>query len=251
MLAKRIIPCLDVKDGRTVKGTNFVDLRDVGDPVELAERYSGEGADELVFLDISATDEGRKTFVDLVGRLANVIDIPFTVGGGISSTADIERLLAAGADKVSINTAAVYRQEIIDEAARDFGSQCVVLSVDAKRVNGSWTVFTHGGKRETQNDAIEFIAHGVERGAGEILLTSINADGTKAGFDLELTRRVSVSVSVPVIASGGAGRLEDFADVLGHGRADAALAASVFHGGELAIPHLKSFLKMRGIGVRV
>ncbi len=251
MLAKRIIPCLDVKDGRTVKGTNFVGLRDAGDPVELAERYSNEGADELVFLDISATGEGRKTFIEMVGRLARVIDIPFTVGGGISSTADIARLLDAGADKVSINTAAVVRPAFLKESADAFGSQCIVLSVDAKRMNGSWKVFTHGGKVETALDAIEFINEGIEKGAGEILLTSIDADGTKAGFDLELTRRVSGSIAVPLIASGGAGRLEDFAAVLGRGRADAALAASVFHFGEIAIPQLKSFLKMRGIGVRI
>ncbi len=251
MLAKRIIPCLDVKDGRTVKGTNFQDLRDAGDPVELAVRYSEEGADELVFLDISATGEGRKTFVDLVGRLAQVIDIPFTVGGGISSTNDIQRLLSAGADKVSINTAAANRPAFVEEAAGAFGSQCIVLSVDVIRFGGTWRVFTHGGKKATGYEAIGFINLGVAKGAGEILLTSINADGTKAGFDLELTRRVSASTYVPVIASGGAGRIDDFADVLCTGKADAALAASVFHFGEIEIPQLKSFLNMRGISVRI
>ncbi len=251
MLAKRIVPCLDVKDGRTVKGLNFVGLRDAGDPVELAEKYSADGADELVFLDISATNEGRKTFLDLVGEIAAVIDIPFTVGGGISSAMDIGKLLEAGADKVSINTAAVKEPAVLTTAAKEFGSQCIVLSVDAKRLNGSWKVFTNGGKAATEIDAIEWIKAGVDLGAGEILLTSINADGTKKGFDIELTREVSSSVSVPVVASGGAGSADDFADVFVRGKADAALAASIFHYGEITIGDLKSFLRMRGLEVRL
>ena len=251
MLAKRIIPCLDVKDGRTVKGTNFVGLRDAGDPVELAARYSTEGADELVFLDISATNEGRKTFASLVAEIARTINIPFTVGGGISSVADIHPLLSAGADKVSINTAAVKTPELIAEAARNFGSQCVVLAVDAKRTGAGWRVFLNGGRVPTELDAAEWIARGVELGAGEILLTSMDADGTKDGFEMGLTREISRTVDVPVIASGGAGGMEDFADVFALGRADAALAASVFHYGEIGIPELKSFLRMRGVEVRI
>jgi cyclase len=251
MLAKRIIPCLDVKDGRTVKGTNFVGLRDAGDPVELAEKYSANGADELVFLDISATNEGRKTFAVLVREIARRINIPFTVGGGISSVADIGILLEAGADKVSINTAAVNDPNVVEDAAKNFGSQCVVLAVDAKRTNGSWLVFLNGGRIATELDAVEWIKRGVELGAGEILLTSMDADGTKDGFDLALTRQVAGSVNVPVIASGGAGSVDDFADVLVAGKADAALAASVFHYGHIQIPALKSFLKMRGVEVRI
>jgi imidazole glycerol-phosphate synthase subunit HisF len=251
MLAKRIIPCLDVKDGRTVKGTNFVGLRDAGDPVELASRYSTEGADELVFLDISATNEGRKTFASLVAEIARTINIPFTVGGGISSVPDIARLLEAGADKVSINTAAVKSPGLITEAAKNFGSQCVVLAVDAKKTDAGWRVYLNGGRIGTDLDAVEWIARSVDLGAGEILLTSMDADGTKNGFELELTREVSQTVGVPVIASGGAGGIEDFAEVFTSGRADAALAASVFHYGEIAIPELKSFLRMRGLGVRI
>jgi cyclase len=251
MLAKRIIPCLDVKDGRTVKGTNFVGLRDAGDPVELAERYSNEGADELVFLDISATNEGRKTFTSLVSEIARRINIPFTVGGGVASTDDIGRLLEAGADKVSINTAAVREPELIRAAAKGFGSQCVVLAVDAKLTDAGWRVFLNGGRAETDIDALEWIREGVALGAGEILLTSMDADGTKDGFEIELTRSVSESVGVPVIASGGAGSREDFVDVFVRGKADAGLAASVFHFGEIGIPELKSFLRMRGVEVRV
>ncbi|MFN6965051.1 MAG: imidazole glycerol phosphate synthase subunit HisF [Pyrinomonadaceae bacterium] len=251
MLAKRIIPCLDVKDGRTVKGTNFVGLRDAGDPVELAARYSRDGADELTLLDISATNEHRKTLVDLVRRVAATINIPFTVGGGIGSVADIGRLLDAGADKVSINTAALRSPEIIGESALNFGSQCIVLSIDAKRTDGSWRVYLNGGRVETETDALEWARRGVELGAGEILLTSINADGTKAGFDIELTRAVSTSVAVPVVASGGAGSMEDFAEVFVDGRADAALAASVFHFGEISIPGLKEFLSARSVPVRM
>ena len=251
MLAKRIIPCLDVKDGRTVKGVNFVGLRDAGHPVELAAKYSDEGADELVFLDISATNEGRKTFASLVSEIARTINIPFTVGGGISAVGDIGRLLEAGADKVSINTAAVRTPELIAEAARNFGSQCVVLAIDVKRGESGWRVFLNGGRVATDLDAVGWIQRGVELGAGEVLLTSMDADGTKDGFDLDLTRKISESVPVPVIASGGAGRIEDFADVFVRGRADAALAASVFHYGEIAIPDLKSFLRMRGVEVRL
>lgn len=251
MLAKRIIPCLDVKDGRTVKGTNFVGLRDAGDPVELAAKYSGEGADELVFLDISATNEGRKTFASLVAEVARTINIPFTVGGGISAVGDIGKLLDVGADKVSINTAAVRTPQLIEAAARDFGSQCVVLAVDAKWVDTGWRVFLNGGRVRTDLDTVEWIKCGVDLGAGEILLTSMDADGTKNGFELELTREVSETVPVPVIASGGAGRMDDFAEVFVRGKADAALAASIFHYGEIGIPDLKSFLRMRGIAVRV
>ena len=251
MLAKRIIPCLDVKDGRTVKGTNFLGLRDAGDPVELAARYSANGADELVFLDISATNEGRKTFASLVSEIAKTINIPFTVGGGIAAVEDIARLIAAGADKVSINTAAVKNPTLIDEAAKNFGSQCIVLAVDANLTRSGWRVFLNGGRVATDLDVVEWIKKGVCLGSGEILLTSMNADGTKAGFDLDLTRSVSETVKVPVIASGGAGKMDDFGDVFVSGKADAALAASVFHYGEIGIPELKSFLKMRGIEVRI
>ena len=251
MLAKRIIPCLDVKDGRTVKGTNFVGLRDAGDPIELAARYSAEGADELVFLDISATNEGRGTFASLVAAISREINIPFTVGGGISSVADISILLDAGADKVSINTAAVRAPGVVTGAANAFGSQCVVLAVDAKQTDNGWRVFLNGGRIPTELDAIDWIKRGIELGAGEILLTSMNSDGTKDGFEVELTRRASESVSVPVIASGGAGSRDDFADIFIRGKADAALAASVFHFGEIAIPDLKTFLNMRGVRVRL
>jgi cyclase len=251
MLAKRIIPCLDVKDGRTVKGTNFVGLRDAGDPIELAARYSAEGADELVFLDISATNEGRGTFASLVAAISREINIPFTVGGGISSVADISILLDAGADKVSINTAAVRAPGVVTEAANAFGSQCVVLAVDAKQTDNGWRVFLNGGRIPTELDAIDWIKRGIELGAGEILLTSMNSDGTKDGFEVELTRRASESVSVPVIASGGAGSQDDFAEIFIRGKADAALAASVFHFGEIAIPDLKNFLNMRGVPVRL
>ena len=251
MLAKRIVPCLDVKDGRTVKGTNFVGLRDAGDPVELAARYCTEGADELALLDISATNERRKTFADLVRRVAAEINIPFTVGGGISAVDDIGALLDAGADKVSINTAAVNEPSLITRAAANFGSQCIVLAIDAKETENGWKIFLNGGRVGTDIDAVEWAIRGVELGAGEILLTSMNADGTKAGFEIGLTREISTTVRVPVIASGGAGTVEDFAEVFLAGRADAALAASVFHYGEIAIPDLKSFLAMRGIEVRI
>jgi imidazoleglycerol phosphate synthase, cyclase subunit len=251
MLAKRIIPCLDVKDGRTVKGTNFVGLRDAGDAIELAKRYSQEGADELVFLDISATNERRKTMIDLVRRVGSAINIPFTVGGGISDVEDIRPLLESGADKISINTAAVRDPDLLKRAADAFGSQCVVLAIDAKNTDGGWRVFLNGGREATDIDPTEWAERGVGLGAGEILLTSMNADGTKAGFENELTRKISESVSAPVIASGGAGTMDDFADAFVFGKADAALAASVFHYGEIGIPDLKAFLKMRGIEVRI
>lgn len=251
MLAKRIIPCLDVSDGRTVKGTNFIGLRDAGDPVALAAKYSDDGADELVFLDISATNDGRKTFSSLVAEIAKTINIPFTVGGGITSVKDIETLLEVGADKISINTSAVEDPAVIESAAKNFGSQCVVIAVDAKRTSDGWRVFLNGGRVETDLDAVDWIRRAVDLGAGEILLTSIDADGTKDGFEIELTRTISASVSVPVIASGGAGSIEHFADVFIRGKADAALAASVFHYDEIQLPALKSFLKMRGIEVRI
>lgn len=251
MLAKRIIPCLDVKDGRTVKGTNFVGLRDAGNPVELAARYSEEGADELVFLDITATNDKRKTLAELVRRVGKEINIPFTVGGGISEVDDIAAMLDAGADKVSINTAAVRDPNLLTRAAENFGSQCVVLAIDAKQTEAGWRVFLNGGRIATELDAAEWARRGEELGAGEILLTSMNADGTKAGFENGLTRQISTSAGIPVIASGGAGSMDDFADVFVAGHADAALAASVFHFGEIGIPELKSFLRMRGIAVRV
>ncbi|MBX3296346.1 MAG: imidazole glycerol phosphate synthase subunit HisF [Acidobacteria bacterium] len=251
MLAKRIIPCLDVKDGRTVKGTNFIGLRDAGDPVELAARYSDEGADELVFLDITATNDKRKTLAELVRRVGKEINIPFTVGGGISEVDDIAAMLDAGADKVSINTAAVRDPHLLTRAAENFGSQCVVLAIDAKQTEAGWRVFLNGGRIATELDASEWAKQGEEFGAGEILLTSMNADGTKGGFENGLTRQISTSAGIPVIASGGAGSIDDFADVFLAGHADAALAASVFHFGEIGIPDLKSFLRMRGIAVRI
>lgn len=251
MLAKRIIPCLDVRDGRTVKGTNFVGLRDAGDPVELASRYCKEGADELTLLDISATNEGRKTLTDLVRQVAAAINIPFTVGGGISTVADIGRLLDAGADKVSVNTAAARDPNIIRDAARNFGSQCIVLSIDAKRENEMWAVYLNGGRNVTNLDALAWAKRGVELGAGEILLTSIDADGTKEGFNIELTHAVSTGVGVPVIASGGAGRMHDFEAVFTDAKADAALAASVFHFGQISIGELKKYLKDNGVEVRI
>ncbi len=250
MLAKRIVPCLDVKDGRTVKGTNFVGLRDAGDPVELAAKYCEQGADELVLLDISATNERRKPFADIVRRVAAEINIPFTVGGGITSVADIGALLDAGADKVSINTAAVKDPKIIAGSAANYGSQCIVLAIDARSTADGWRVSLNGGRIATDIDAVEWAMRGVGLGAGEILLTSMDADGKKSGFDIKLTRAVSSAVAVPVIASGGAGTMDDFAEVLTIGRAEAALAASVFHYGQIDIPRLKSFLDMRGIEIR-
>ena len=252
MLTKRIIPCLDVKEGRVVKGTNFVGLRDAGDSVELAKRYDEERADELVFLDISASHEGRATMIDIAKKCAAQVFIPFTVGGGIRTVPNMRALLKAGADKVSVNTAAVENPEIISEGAKKFGSQCIVLAVDAKRRddNSGWEVYTHGGRRATGIDAIDWVKKAVALGAGEILLTSMDADGTKDGYDIELTRAVSETVNVPVIASGGAGTLEHFIRVLPEGKADAVLAASVFHYGKYSIRKVKEFLKMRGIEVR-
>jgi len=251
MLTKRIIPCLDVKDGRTVKGTNFVGLRDAGDPVELARRYSDEGADELVFLDITATNEKRRTFAELVKSVAAKINIPFTVGGGINAVADIELLLNAGADKVSINTAAVKDPRLIELAARNFGSQCIVLAIDAKLDDGNWLVYLNGGRVATELNAIQWAKQGTELGAGEILLTSMNADGTKTGFEIDLTRRISETVSVPVIASGGAGTTAHFLDIFTTGKADAALAASIFHFREIEIAQLKTFLTENDLPIRI
>ena len=252
MLAKRIIPCLDIKDGRVVKGVNFINLRDAGDPVEQARLYDAQGADELVFLDISATHEGKETTLELVGHVADTVFMPLTVGGGIRSVEDMRRLLLAGADKLSINSAAVRQPELLSEGAARFGAQCIVLAVDARRREDAsgWEVYVNGGRIPTGIDAIGWIVRGVELGAGEILLTSMNADGTLAGYDLELTRIVSESVPVPVIASGGAGKPSHFADVLTEGKADAALAASLFHDGVLRIPDLKRDLHARGVSVR-
>lgn len=252
MLAKRIIPCLDVTGGRVVKGVNFVDLVDAGDPVEIARIYDKQGADELVFLDITASVDDRETIVNVVRKTAEQVFIPLTVGGGIRTVDDIRRMLLAGADKISVNTAAILRPELIREGAERFGSQCIVLAIDARRVPGQnrWKVFTHGGRNETRLDAIEWAVRGVELGAGEILLTSMDADGTCAGYDCELTRAVSDAVGVPVIASGGAGSLEHMAEVLDRGHADAVLAASIFHFGTFTVPQVKEFLKTQGIPVR-
>ncbi len=252
MLAKRIIPCLDVTGGRVVKGVNFVDLVDAGDPVEIARNYDAQGADELVFLDITASSDARETMVDVVRRTAEQVFIPLTVGGGIRTAEDIRRMLLAGADKTSVNTAAIQRPDLIREGAERFGSQCVVLAIDARRVPGEnrWEVFTHGGRRNTGIDAVEWAVHGVELGAGEILLTSMDSDGTCSGYDCELTRAVSTAVNVPVIASGGAGTLEHLAEVLDRGRADAVLAASIFHFGTYTVPQAKEFLQSRKIPVR-
>lgn len=251
MLAKRIVPCLDVKDGRTVKGTNFVDLRDAGDAVELAARYVEEGADELVFLDITATNEKRRTLSELVKRVGQQINIPFTVGGGINAVEDIEILLAAGADKVSINTAAVKNPKLIEEAAKNFGSQCVVVAIDANLIEDEWFVFLNGGRVATEIKVYDWAIETVNLGAGEILLTSMRHDGTKNGFAVELTANVAEMVSVPIIASGGAGKSEHFAEVFTAGKADAGLAASIFHFQEIAIPVLKKYLLTEDIPVRL
>jgi len=251
MLAKRIIPCLDIKDGRVVKGVNFVNLRDAGDPVEQARLYDAQGADELVFLDISATHEGRKTTLELVSRVAETVFMPLTVGGGICEVDDMRNLLLAGADKVSVNSAAVKRPELLSEGAARFGAQCIVLAIDARRSGSSWEVYVNGGRVPTGLDVIEWVVRGVELGAGEILITSMDADGTLAGYDLELTRTIAEAVSVPVIASGGAGAPSHFAEVLTDGKADAALAASLFHDGKLFIPDLKRELQMLGVPVRI
>lgn len=254
MLTKRVIPCLDVTRGRVVKGTSFSNLRDAGDPVELAAEYYRQGADELVFLDIGATPEGRDIMVDIVGRVSGQVFIPFTVGGGLRSTEDMHRMLEAGADKVSINTQAVLSPELISEGAKRFGSQCIVLAIDARRVEVSgtdrWQVLTRGGRQATGIDAVEWAKRAVALGAGEILLTSWDADGQQRGYDLELTRRISQSVTVPVIASGGAGNLEHMYEVLTEGKADAVLAASIFHYGTYSIAQVKDYLASRGIPVR-
>lgn len=250
-LTKRIIPCLDIKDGRTVKGTNFVDLRDAGDPVELGARYALEGADELVFLDITATIEKRKTLRSLVNRIAHRINIPFTVGGGISSVEDVNMLLYEGADKVSVNTAAYLHPELIKELEKEFGSQCIVLAIDTRlEEDGEWYVYLNGGRTRTDSRCIDWARRGVEMGAGEILLTSMNHDGTKSGFALDITKQLAESLPVPVIASGGGGTPRHFADVFLKAHADAALAASIFHFREVAIPDLKRYLQEQNIPVR-
>ena len=251
MLAKRIIPCLDVRDGRVVKGVNFVNIRDAGDPVELAKYYSDQGADEIVFLDITATSDARDTVADVVERTAAQVFVPLTVGGGIRTLEDFQRLLRAGADKISVNSAAVARPELIFEAAERFGSQCVVLAVDARsRGDGTWEVVVAGGRKPTGMDLIEWVKKGEALGAGEILLTSMDADGTKAGFDLAMTKAVTDAVSIPVIASGGCGSLAHFAEVFEETGCDAALAASLFHFGELTVPQVKEYLETRQIPVR-
>lgn len=252
MYTKRIIPCLDVNNGRVVKGVNFVNLRDAGDPVEIAAAYNEAGADELVFLDITASSDRRQTVVDMVRRVAETVFIPFTVGGGIRTVDDFKMILREGADKISVNSAAIDNPNLISEAAYKFGSQCVVLAIDARRrEDGSgWNIFKHGGRIDTGIDAIEWAIKGCELGAGEILLTSMDCDGTKAGFDMDLTRIISENVKVPVIASGGAGNMEHFRDILTDGKADAALAASLFHYKEMEIKDLKDYLHQNGISVR-
>lgn len=251
MLAKRIIPCLDIKDGKTVKGINFLNITDVGDPIELGALYAKMGADELVFLDITATNEKRKTLSELVTRIAQHINIPFTVGGGISSVEDVSVLLACGADKISVNTAAVRNPQLISDLAAQFGSQCVVLAIDTKCIDGEWFVFLNGGRVPTDIKTVDWAIEAVRLGAGEILLTSMNNDGTKDGFALDITRAVSEAVNVPVVASGGAGTMAHFVDVFNEGKADAALAASIFHYKEIGIPELKQYLKNEGIEVRI
>jgi cyclase len=251
MLTKRIIPCLDIKNGRTVKGVNFVNLRDAGDPVELAKQYAEVGADELVFLDISATIEGRKTMREMVLKVAEQVNIPFTVGGGISSVEDVDILLKSGADKISINSSAVKRPELINELSKKFGSQCVVVAIDAKQINGQWFVHLAGGTIPTDIDLFEWVQEVEQRGAGEILFTSMDHDGTKAGFANEALAKLSELVNIPIIASGGAGSVEHFVDTFTEGKSDAALAASVFHFGEIPIPELKKELRNQDIEVRL
>lgn len=252
MLAKRIIPCLDIKDGRTVKGTNFVDLRDAGDPVELAANYAKQGADELVFLDITATVERRKTLAELVKRIAHTINIPFTVGGGIKTVEDVSVLLQSGADKISVNTAAFQNPQLINGIASEAGSQCVVLAIDTKKEeDGEWYVYLNGGRTKTDAKCFDWAKRAVELGAGEILLTSMNHDGTKAGFALDITQRLSDELPIPVIASGGGGKIEHFADVFLNAHADAALAASIFHFREIEIQNLKRYLAEKLIPVRI
>ncbi len=254
-LAKRIIPCLDVDNGRVVKGVNFVDIRDAGDPVEVAKRYNEQGADEITFLDITATHEDRETMVHMVEKIASEIFIPLTVGGGIRKVEDIRTMLNAGADKVGINSAAITNPEFVREAAEKFGSQCIVIAIDAKRVSvdgepGKWEIFTHGGRKPTGIDAVEWAVRMTEYGAGEVLLTSMDGDGTKNGYDLELTRAISDAVAVPVIASGGVGNLQHLVDGIIEGAADAVLAASIFHFGEYSVPQAKAYMAEQGIEVR-
>ncbi|MBJ7258486.1 MAG: imidazole glycerol phosphate synthase subunit HisF [Chthoniobacterales bacterium] len=252
MLAKRIIPCLDVTDGRVVKGTKFLELRDAGDPVECAKAYDAQGADELVFLDITASSDNRATMIDVVGRTASECFMPLTVGGGIRSVDDMNLMLRAGADKISINTSAIRRPELVREGAERFGSQCIVVAIDARRrPPGGWTVHTHGGRNPTELEAVAWAKRVAGLGAGEILLTSMDADGTKEGYDMELVRAVSDAVGIPVIASGGAGKLEHMADVLLQAGADAVLAASIFHFGEYTVGDVKQFLSQRGVPVRL
>lgn len=251
MLAKRIIPCLDIKDGQTVKGTNFLNLRQAGDPIALGKAYSEQGADELVYLDITASHEGRKTFTELVGKIALEINIPFTVGGGINELKDVERLLNAGADKVSVNSAAIRRPELIDEIAQHFGSQVCVVAIDAKQTEKGWYCYLNGGRIETERNLFDWAKEANERGAGEILFTSMNHDGVKNGFADEALRQLTDTLTIPVIASGGAGTKEHFRDTFLNGHSDAALAASVFHFGEIKIPELKQYLLDEGIDIRV
>ena len=251
MLKKRIIPCLDIKDGRTVKGINFVGIKDAGDPIELAKNYIKQGADELVFLDITATIENRSTLIDLVKRIAKEINIPFTVGGGISSVEDVSKLIEAGADKVSINSSAVKRPELITEIAETFGSQCVVVAIDTKCEDSEWKVFVNGGRKATGLNTVEWAQQVEEKGAGEILLTSMNNDGTKAGFAIDITDQVSSSINIPVIASGGAGKLEHLYEAIKTGGASAVLAASIFHYGEFTIKETKEYLKSKNVPIRL
>ena len=251
MLTKRIIPCLDIKEGRTVKGTNFVDLRDAGDPVELATIYAKEGADELVFLDITATVEERKTLIELVNKVAHAVNIPFCVGGGIGSINDVSKLLNAGADKVSINSSAVKNPQLVYDLAKEFGSQCIVVAIDTRNMDGTHIVHTHGGRKPTELKTKEWAKRVEELGAGEILLTSMDADGTKNGFDLDITSYISGNLNIPVIASGGAGNMEHFQEVFTKGKADAGLAASIFHFREIPIPDLKKYLADKGITMRI
>lgn len=250
MLAKRIIPCLDIRNGRTVKGINFEQIRDAGDPVELGALYAQQGADELTFLDITATIEKRQTFVSLVKRIAQHINIPFTVGGGVSMVSDVGDLLNAGADKITINSAAVKNPDLVGKLAREFGSQCIVVAIDTKLYQNTWKVHTHGGRRPTNISTIDWAKEVFDRGAGEILLTSMNHDGTKEGFALDITMQVSQAVNIPVIASGGAGKMVHFKDVFNYAKADAALAASIFHFKEILIPELKQYLADQGISIR-
>ena len=250
MLKRRIVPCLDIHNGRTVKGVNFVNIKDAGDPVELAKRYVEEGADELVFLDITATIESRKSWLLLIENIARNINIPFTVGGGIGSKEDVKRLLEAGADKVSVNSAAVKRPELIEEIARSFGSQCLVVAIDADLFEEEWKVVIHGGRTSTQWKVTDWAKNVSDLGAGEILLTSMQHDGSKSGFALDLTREVASTVSIPLIASGGAGIMSHFYDLFSHTEATAGLAASIFHYGEISIPDLKTYLKQQNIAIR-